>query len=141
MIQLRSLTFSRADKRLVKNATLQIHAGWKVGVTGANGCGKSTLFALLRGDHHPDHGDLEWPVTWRIAHVAQETPAVDTPAIEYVLDGNTELRRLERALAEAERAHDGIRIAELHEALDAIDGYAARARAAREGSSLLVPNS
>ncbi|BBD77572.1 ATP-binding cassette domain-containing protein [Hydrogenophilus thermoluteolus] len=130
MIQLRSLTFSRTDKRLVENATLQIHAGWKVGVTGANGCGKSTLFALLHGDHHPDHGDLEWPVTWRIAHVAQETPAVDTPAIEYVLDGNTELRRLERALAETERAHDGIRIAELHEALAAIDGYAARARAA-----------
>jgi ATP-binding cassette subfamily F protein 3 len=130
MILLRKLAFARAGRPLVSEATLQLHPGWKVGLTGANGCGKSSFFSLLRGELHAESGDLELPAVWRIGHVAQDTPALPTPALDYVLDGDTELRAVEKALAAAETAHDGHRIAELHVRLQDIDGYAAPARAA-----------
>ena len=130
MILLRKLAFARAGKPLVTEASLQLHPGWKVGLTGANGCGKSSFFALLRGELHAEAGDLEIPAAWRIGHVAQDTPALPTAAIDFVLDGDSELRSVEQALAAAEAAHDGHRIAELHTRLQDIDGYAAPARAA-----------
>ena len=128
MIHFRSLALSRGARRLIEDATLQIHAGWRVGLTGANGSGKSSLFALLTGDLQPDRGDCEIPASWRIATVAQETPALERPAIEFVLDGDTELRAIERDLGAG--AAGGERIAELHARLHEIGGYAARPRAA-----------
>jgi ATP-binding cassette subfamily F protein 3 len=130
MILLRKLAFARAGKPLVTEASLQLHPGWKIGLTGANGCGKSSFFALLRGELHAEGGDLEIPAVWRIGHVAQDTPALPTPALDFVLDGDTELRAVEAALVQAEEQHDGHRIAELHTRLQDIDGYAAKARAA-----------
>ena len=130
MILLRKLAFARAGKPLVTDASLQLHPGWKLGLTGANGCGKSSFFALLRGELHAEAGDLEIPPGWRIGHVAQDTPALPTPALDFVLDGDTELREVEAALLDAEDAHDGHLIAELHTRLQDIGGYAARARAA-----------
>ena len=130
MILLRKLAFARAGKPLVTDASLQLHPGWKIGLTGANGCGKSSFFALLRGELHAEAGDLEIPPGWRIGHVAQDTPALPTPALDFVLDGDIELREVEGALLDAEDAHDGHLIAELHTRLQDIDGYAARARAA-----------
>jgi ATP-binding cassette subfamily F protein 3 len=130
LILLRKLGFARAGKPLVSDASLQLHPGWKIGLTGANGCGKSSFFALLRGELHQETGDLEMPAVWRVGHVAQDTPALPTPALEFVLDGDTELRAVEAELAAAETAHDGHRIAELHTRLQDIDGYTAKARAA-----------
>jgi ATP-binding cassette subfamily F protein 3 len=130
MILLRKLAFARAGKPLVTDASLQLHPGWKIGLTGANGCGKSSFFALLRGELHAEGGDLEMPAVWRIGHVAQDTPALPAPALEFVLDGDSELREVESALLDAEDAHDGHLIAELHTRLQDIDGYAAKARAA-----------
>jgi ATP-binding cassette subfamily F protein 3 len=130
VIQFRNLTLARGARRLIVNANVQIHAGWRVGLAGANGSGKSSLFALLRGELHAEGGDCEVPAAWRIASVAQETPALDTAAIEYVLDGDTELRAIERDLAAAETQHDGARVGELHARLQDIDGYGAKARAA-----------
>ena len=130
VIQFRNLRLARGVKTLIEGASLQIHPGWKVGLTGANGCGKSSLFALLRGELHQDSGDLEMPASWVIAHVAQETPALACPALEYALDGDAELRRIETALAAAEAAHNGEEIGHLHGRLQEIGGYAARARAA-----------
>jgi len=130
VIQFRNLRLSRGAKVLVDAATLQIHPGWKVGLTGANGSGKSSLFAALRGELHQDQGDLDIPPAWVIAHVAQETPGIVRSAIEYVLDGDAELRRIEAELQAAEAAHQGGRIGELHARLGEIGGYAARARAA-----------
>ncbi len=130
MIHFRNLRLARGAKTLIEGASAQIFPGWRVGLTGANGSGKSSLFALLRGELHPDRGDLEMPPGWTIAHVAQETPGLPQPAIDYVLDGDVELRRIEAELAGAEAAHDGARIGELHARLDEIGGYAARARAA-----------
>ena len=115
---------------------MQLHPGHKVGLTGANGAGKSSLFALLRGEMQLESGDLEMPATWVIAHVAQETPALSMPAIEFVLDGDAELRNIEIALATAEANHQGELIAELHHRLLDIEGYSAKARAAELLSGL-----
>ena len=130
MIQFRNLTLARGARRLIEDASLQIHAGWRVGLVGANGSGKSSIFAMLRGELQPDRGDCELPAGWRIASVAQETPALDLPAIEHVLDGDAELRDIERQLAHAEAEHDGHRVGELHARMQEIGGYGARSRAA-----------
>ncbi|MFN3884105.1 MAG: ABC-F family ATP-binding cassette domain-containing protein [Rhodocyclaceae bacterium] len=130
MILLRNLAFSRGGRPLVSGASLQLHPGWKVGLVGPNGCGKSSFFALLRGELHAEAGDLDIPPGWRIGHVAQETPALSMPAIEFVLDGDAELRAIEAELLDAEDAHDGHRLAELHSRYADIGGHASRARAA-----------
>jgi ATP-binding cassette subfamily F protein 3 len=131
MIVLRALQLRRGVKILFEDASLTFNHGQKIGVTGANGSGKSSLFALLLGELHQDAGDLEIQPGLVVAHVAQETPASDQPGLEYVLDGDAELRHLEGQLIAAEQAHNGTRIAELHEDLHRIGGYAARARAAQ----------
>ena len=134
VILLRNLGFSRNGDPLVEGASLQIHPGWKVGLTGANGCGKSSFLALLRGELHTDRGDLERPASWVLAHVAQDTPALPDAALEFVLDGDIELRQIERDLLAAEQHpdddHAGEQIGLLHSRLGEIDGYAARSRAA-----------
>jgi ATP-binding cassette subfamily F protein 3 len=131
MIRLSGLALRRGAKPLFADASLAIHRGQKVGVTGRNGSGKSSLFALFRGELTPDRGNLDMPQHWIIAHVAQEMPAGARRAIEHVLDGDMELRRLQQELAVAERAGDGHRTAELHGRLETIGGYTAEARAAR----------
>src|SRR5512144_2071529 len=134
MLRLTNLTLARGAKRLLEGASLTVHPGHKVGLIGANGSGKSSLFALIRGELLPDAGNVELPAAWTIAHVAQETPSVDVPAIDFVQDGDRELRDVERALAAAEAAHDadphagGAALAEWHARFEAIGGYAARAR-------------
>jgi ATP-binding cassette subfamily F protein 3 len=131
MLRFSRLSLRRGPKALFRDASFQVHAGQRVGVTGANGTGKSSLFQLILGELVPDAGELERPAQWVVAHVAQETPTDPRPAIEYVLDGDRELRQVEHALADAESAHDGHRVAELHAKLHAIGGYEARSRAAR----------
>ena len=130
VIQFQNLSFARGARRLVEDATLQLHAGWRVGVVGPNGSGKSSLFALLRGELAPEAGDSRMPRQWRIASVAQETSASSQPALEFVLDGDIELRNTEAALRAAEQSHDGLAVAAAHARIEAVDGYAAPARAA-----------
>jgi ATP-binding cassette, subfamily F, member 3 len=134
LIQFKNLTLTRGVKVLLEAASFQLHLGHKVGLIGANGAGKSSLFALLRRELHQEKGDLEIPPNWVIAHVAQETPALCQPALQFTLDGDAELREIETALIDAEAKHgeanfSGESIAELHHRLSDIDGYSARARA------------
>ncbi|HKJ71105.1 MAG TPA: ATP-binding cassette domain-containing protein [Gammaproteobacteria bacterium] len=131
MLQITNLTLRRGTKELLRGASLSVHDGQKVGIVGANGTGKSSLFALIRGELETDAGSLRLPKDWRVAWMAQEVPGLDQRAIDYVLDGDSELRRLEADLAAAEAAGDGNRLGELHGELHAIDGYTAHARAAR----------
>ena len=129
MLQFDNVSLRRGPRLLFEQAGFQVHPRQKVGITGANGTGKSSLFALVLGELHADAGDCRYPADWVVAHVAQETPAEERAAIEYVLDGDAELREVQSALAVAERADDGQRLALLHGRFDAIDGYAARSRA------------
>ena len=131
MIQLKQLSLRRGVKELFRDVTLTIHPGWRVGVVGGNGAGKSSLFALLRDELSADSADLFIPPGWVTAHVAQETPALACSALDYTLDGDRELRQLEADLATAEAAHDGEAIGHLHAELARIDAYSAPARAAR----------
>ncbi len=131
MLQFIDVGLRRGARLLFEHASFQIHPGQKVGVTGANGSGKSSLFALLRDELHADSGEVQVPADWQLAHVAQELPGSTRPAIEFVIDGDTGLRRLQRALQAAQAAGQGERLAELHAGLEAIDGYTARSRAAR----------
>ncbi|SNR69869.1 ATP-binding cassette, subfamily F, member 3 [Methylobacillus rhizosphaerae] len=130
MIQLKNIKLYRGVKCLVEEASFQLHPGHKVGLTGANGAGKSSVFAMLRGELHPESGDLDIPQHWSIAHVAQETPALADAAIEFTLDGDAELRQIEADLRAAEAAGEGERVGELYARLGEIEGYSARARAA-----------
>ena len=129
MLQFTHLSLRRGAKLLLENVSLKIHPGEKVGITGANGSGKSSLFALIRGEIGADGGDLDFPGDWVIAHVAQETPADSRASIEYVLDGDSELREAEAQIASAESRGDGEALAHLHGDFELIDGYTARSRA------------
>jgi ATP-binding cassette subfamily F protein 3 len=131
MLQLRQIDLRRGTRLLLEAADLSVYPGQKVGLVGANGCGKSSLFALIQGELHPDAGEVLVPAGWEIAHVAQQTPSGDQPAIELVMDGDQELRQVQRDLVAAEAAGDGLRQGELHARLEAIGGYTAESRAAR----------
>ncbi|MHA6494865.1 ATP-binding cassette domain-containing protein [Pseudomonas borbori] len=129
MIRLQNLTLQRGPQRLLEDAELTLHPGYKAGLIGANGAGKSSLFALLRGELIADGGDCLIPADWRIAHMRQEIDAVERQAVDYVLDGDVQLRKVQVELATAEAAHDGAAIARLHTELDNLDGYTADVRA------------
>lgn len=115
---------------LLDNASATINPKQKVGLVGKNGCGKSTLFSLIKGEIQTDAGSLNFPSQWQLAWVNQETPALDIPAIEYAIDGDREYRQLEQKLAIANQHNNGEQIAIIHEKLDNIDAWTIRARAA-----------
>ncbi len=130
MITLSDVTLMRGSKVLLEHASTQIFPGHKTALIGSNGCGKSTLFALLRGELAVDAGDCQVPAHWRIVSVAQETPAVDRSAINYVIDGDKILRDLQARLADAEARHDGEAMGQLHGQLEQTGAYDVEARAA-----------
>src|ERR1019366_8913764 len=130
MLSARDLTLRRGPEPLFEQVNFTIFRGNKCGLTGANGAGKTSLFAALRGELGPDRGDIDRPAALKIAHVEQEVAASDRAAIEFVLDGDTELRRVMAAIEDAERCDAAMELAELYASLQAIDGYRARARAA-----------
>ncbi len=136
MLQAINLGVRRGVKLLFENTNFQIYPGQKVGLTGANGTGKSSLFSLILEQLHADTGDCTYPDHWVAAHVAQEIPDGQQSAIDFVLDGDVELRQIQHDLIEAEKNNDGILLATLHTQLDNIDGYSANARASQLLSGL-----
>ncbi|MEM9058529.1 MAG: ATP-binding cassette domain-containing protein, partial [Pseudomonadota bacterium] len=128
---LKSANLRRGPRLLLEGASLEVFAGQKVGLVGANGCGKSSLFALVSGRVDLDAGSLSLPAGTRLSQVAQETEATDRTALDHVLDGDQALRDIQRRLERAERDGDGERIAALNGALDDASAWDAEARAAR----------
>ena len=126
MLVFSDLSLRRGSKPLLESASFSIHPGQKAGVTGANGVGKSRLFALIRGELSQDSGNFSMPPGWVLAHVKQETPSSQQTALDYALHGDAEYISLQAQIAQA----DGARLGELHARLDAIDGYTAESRAA-----------
>lgn len=131
MLNFTDVTIRRGPRVLFSDATFGLFRGEKVGITGENGSGKSSLLALVRGELQPDAGTFEMPSNLAIAHVSQELLATDAAAIEFVLDGDAELRQIEKAIADAEARNDGLRLGELHARYAAVGGYDARSRAGR----------
>lgn len=130
MIKLTDISLMRGTKVLLENVSVEISPGQKVALIGANGCGKSSLFAMLCGELGTENGELRIPKAWRIVAVAQEVEASDRAAIEYVIDGDSHLRNLQHQLAQNEKSENGARVAELHSALEEAGVYEIEARAA-----------
>ncbi|MFO3906604.1 ABC transporter ATP-binding protein [Enterobacter hormaechei] len=129
MIVFSSLQIRRGVRVLLDNATATINPGQKVGLVGKNGCGKSTLLSLLKNEITADGGNFTYPGNWQLAWVNQETPALSVPAMDYVIDGDREYRKLEAELHAANERNDGHAIATVHGKLDAIDAWTIRSRA------------
>jgi len=129
MLNFTDLSIRRGQRPLFTGATFSLFRGEKVGITGENGSGKSSLLSLVRGEIQPEAGSFDMPSNLSVAHVSQELLATDRAAIEFVLDGDAELRAVEQQLAAAEHADDGLKLGELHGRYAAIGGYDARARA------------
>ncbi|MFS1950156.1 ABC transporter ATP-binding protein [Vibrio lentus] len=130
MITFSDIQLLRGGKPLLDQASATLHPGDKVGLVGKNGCGKSTLFALIKDELSIDAGSFSKPAHWEMAWVAQETPALERKAIEYVIDGDREYRGLEEQLAKAEQADNGTLVAEIHGKIETIGGYTTNSRAA-----------
>lgn len=131
MISFRNFALRRGERLLLADVDLALHAGYRVGVVGRNGAGKSSLFAALLGELEPDRGDLDLPGKARIASVAQETPHLPDPALDYVMSGDTQLHAAVRAEREAMAREDWEAVAEAHQRLAEINGYDGDARAGR----------
>jgi ATP-binding cassette subfamily F protein 3 len=138
MIRFLNVSLMRGTKPLLESVDLTLNPGDKIGLIGANGAGKSSLFAMLRNELHPDQGEIDFPAKWRMAYVAQETPALDRPALEYAIDGDVTLRKLEAELARLEAQPDnnenGIAIGNIYSALADADAYTVQSR----GEQLLL---
>ena len=129
MILLRNLAVARGPHRLFEGVSLSLERGWKIGLVGANGSGKTSLLALLAGEFAPDAGECVVQPGTRIARIEQEAPALAQCVLDYLLDADRNLRGAEAAIAQAERAGDGHLIAEAHERYAQAGGYTAQARA------------
>jgi len=128
----------RGIKPLLEQVDITLNPGDKIGLIGANGAGKSSLFAMLRGELHPDQGEIDFPAKWRMAYVAQETPPLERAALDYAIDGDVTLRKLEEELARLEgepaTTENGIAIGEIYSALADADAYTVQSR----GEQLLL---
>ena len=131
MISLRNFALRRGERLLLSNVDLTLHAGYRVGVVGRNGTGKSSLFAAIQGELEADKGDLDLPGKVRIASVAQETPSLPDPALEFVLGGDEVLAAAVREEADANAREDWEAVAAAHQKLAELNGYDAEARAGR----------
>ena len=129
MIVMDSISLQRGGRPLLEASSLTIHSGQHIGITGANGTGKTSLFKLLLGELSPDTGNLHLPARLHIAHMAQETEFRDIPAVEHVIDGDKKLRQLEQELSIAEKSNQLADIARIYESLQHIDGYNAHYKA------------
>ena len=131
MLALSNINLRRGPKVLVEDASFQVHAGQRIGVIGPNGCGKSSLFSMIMGELEPDAGELVLDPRYEIAHVAQESPRGSGSAVDWVMDGDRELREVQAAIAAGEGAPDRPDLHLLYERMEAIDGFTAESRASR----------
>ena len=130
MIVFSNLSLKRGQTELLENASATINPKQKVGLVGKNGCGKSSLFSLLKKELTPEGGEVTYPSNWRVSWVNQETPALDIPAIDYVIQGDREYCRLQQELNQANERNDGNAIARIHGQLETLDAWTIQSRAA-----------
>jgi ATP-binding cassette subfamily F protein 3 len=136
LLTLTNARVRRGPQVLLDEATATLFRGEKIGIVGRNGCGKSTLLALIRGELATDAGEYVAPANLAIASVAQELPDAATPLLEYIVDGDVELRQVEAQLAAAQARGAGALEATLHAQLEQLGGYGARSRGAQLAAGL-----
>ncbi len=136
MLKFSHLDLRRGVQLLLQDVDVTIHPGQKVGITGANGCGKSSLFALINNELQADSGDFFMPPGWVVAYVAQESPSTERSALDYVIDGDQQLRTIEAAIEQAGASNEGEKLGQLYAQLEEADGYMANSRAAQLLSGL-----
>ena len=129
MISLSNIELRRGVKLLLQDAELVIHPGQHIGIIGGNGTGKSSFFKLLLGQIGADAGEMFIPKDWRIAHMAQELARSERSAVDYVLDGDPELRKIEVAIEKALLDEDHDALANEYEKMDTANGFDAHSRA------------
>src|SRR5574343_1820997 len=138
MIRFIQVSLMRGVKPLLEQVDVTLNPGDKIGLIGANGAGKSSLFAMMRNELHPDQGEIDFPAKWRVAYVAQETPPLERAALDYAIDGDVNLRKLEAELArlesEPESTENGIAMGEIYSALADADASPVQSR----GEQLLL---
>lgn len=136
MIRFEGVALRRGPRLLLSDAGFSIHRGQKVGLTGANGAGKTSLLGLLVGDLHPDAGNVTVEPDLVVSYVEQEVTTGDGPAIAYVMDGDREMRSLQARLSTLDAGREVLAFAEAQSRFEAIGGYSAPARAAKLLSGL-----
>ncbi len=136
MLKFSHLDLRRGVQLLLQDVDVTIHPGQKMGITGANGCGKSSLFALINNELQADSGDFFMPPGWVVAYVAQESPSTERSALDYVIDGDQQLRTIEAAIEQAGASNEGEKLGQLYAQLEEADGYMANSRAAQLLSGL-----
>ena len=129
MLKITDLSLRRGTRLLLENVELDVFPGQRLGLTGANGSGKSSLFSVIAGRLEADQGSVSLPRGTLIAEVLQETPESSRAAIDYVVDGDKSYRSLEIKIAQAELDDNGVELASLHSQMEAIDGFRVSARA------------
>ena len=129
MLKITDLSLRRGSRLLLEHVELDVFPGQRLGLTGANGSGKSSLFAVIAGRLDADQGNVTLPRGTLITEVLQETPDSTRTAIDYVIDGDESYRSLELKIAQAELDGNGTLLATLHSQMDDIDGFRVSARA------------
>ncbi|MBC8272152.1 MAG: ATP-binding cassette domain-containing protein [Gammaproteobacteria bacterium] len=129
MLTFANLALRRGTLLLFSDVSFTIHKGRKVGLIGANGAGKTSLFKLITGELEADTGALDFPQNMEISYLEQEVAATSELALDYVKSGDRHWARIDQAITKAEQDGEFEKLATLHEQMDSIDGYTANARA------------
>ena len=129
MLSFNNLSLRRGSSLLFENVSFTVHKDNKVGLVGANGTGKTSLFKMIQGEFESDDGTFKYPPDLKIACLAQEVPGTDEQALPYVMGGDKKLVEIEKAILEAEINEDYGSLGELHAEFEDHDGFTAKSRA------------
>ena len=129
MLSFNNLSLRRGSSLLFENVSFTVHKDNKVGLVGANGTGKTSLFKMIQGEFESDDGTFKYPPDLKIACLAQEVPGTDEQALPYVMGGDKKLVEIEKAISEAEINEDYGSLGELHAEFEDHDGFTAKSRA------------
>ena len=130
MLSFTNLALRRGPNLLFEDVSFVIHRDKKVGLIGANGAGKTSLFKMITGELDVEEGYLDYPQDLRVSYLAQEVVGTDQMAVEYVLEGDKQLIKIQEQIIQAEKNEQFDTLGELHEIFNSLDGHSALSKAA-----------
>ena len=129
MLSFNNLSLRRGSNLLFEDVSFTVHRNNKVGLVGANGTGKTSLFKMILGEFESDQGQCNYPPDLKVACMAQEIPGTNEKALDYVISGDEKLVEIQKAISDAESNEDYASLGELHSQLEDLDGFTAKSRA------------